>query len=457
MGPSSVFATLGMVPAVIVTVGIGLIAIYTSYIVGLTCLKYPEVVHYDQVGYLFFGKIGKDIFGVIFVIYLSFVTASHVLTGTELWNALSTTHICSLAFGVISAIILYLVALPPTFHDMAVLGYVDFASICLAILITMIGTGIQGQKLPGGLANADWHAFPQEPVSFKKAFVAVTNIVFAYSFAACQPSFMSEMHRPKDFVKSIWALGLIEIFIYTVTGAVIYSFVGSGVESPALLSAGGKFEKAAWGVAIPVVFISGSINSQVAGRYAHMRMFQGTKHVYINTVKGWAWWLGIIAAITLFAWIVAEAIPFFSDMLSIISSLFISGYSFFWPGFMWWILLRKKGTSIFGSKTSMFHAFASTLSIIIGFTVVVAGLYASIEDIVSVLSSVRRKSDDEEHTADCPLISSATSTQLVRSSRHSPVVAPLARRRHSGHPSFSCCRDSLLPSPVPIVSQGCCI
>ncbi|KAJ9427685.1 hypothetical protein QL093DRAFT_2094834 [Fusarium oxysporum] len=40
------FATLGMVAGVISCIGIGLIAMYASYMVGLVKLKYPDVDHY---------------------------------------------------------------------------------------------------------------------------------------------------------------------------------------------------------------------------------------------------------------------------------------------------------------------------------------------------------------------------------------------------------------------------
>ena len=68
----------------------------------------------------------------------------------------------------------------------------------------------------------------------------------------------------RDYVKSIWALGLIEIFIYTVTGALVYAFVGSKVDSPALLSTSTLVSRIAFGIALPVIFISGSINSTVS-------------------------------------------------------------------------------------------------------------------------------------------------------------------------------------------------
>lgn len=100
----------------------------------------------------------------------------------------------------------------------------------------MIATGIESTNSIGGLETVKWSGLPKENIGFSEAFVAVSNIVFAYSFATCQFSFMEEMHTPENFTKSICTLGILEIVIYTITGATIYSFVGSDVKSPALLS-----------------------------------------------------------------------------------------------------------------------------------------------------------------------------------------------------------------------------
>ena len=53
----SAFATLGMVAGVLLTVGIGFIAIYTSHIVGQVKLKFPDVNHYADAGKLLMGKL----------------------------------------------------------------------------------------------------------------------------------------------------------------------------------------------------------------------------------------------------------------------------------------------------------------------------------------------------------------------------------------------------------------
>lgn len=157
----SAFASLGMVAGVIVTVGLGLIAIYTSYIVGQVKLKHPHIQHYaDAVG-LMWGRFGYELTSVMFVLFLVLITGSHVLTGTIAWiRIVDKTSLCALIWGVISAILLYCLALPPTFHEFAILGYVDFVSIIVAIFITMVATGVEASKAPGGLSAVPWSAWP---------------------------------------------------------------------------------------------------------------------------------------------------------------------------------------------------------------------------------------------------------------------------------------------------------
>jgi len=342
----SAFAKLGMVAGVIMCVGLGLIAIYTSYVVGQVKMRYPHVNHYSDAVQLIWGRFGYELVGVMFALFLILLVGSHALTGTIAFiNIIDNYQICALAWSVVSLIILLLLALPPSFAEFAILGYIDFVSIIIAIMVTIIATGVQAHNAPGGLAAVSWSAWPPADTTFYEAFLATTNIVFAYSFAVCQFSFMSEMHTPKDYVKSIWALGLIEIFIYTITGALVYAFVGADVKSPALLSAGDTVSRIAFGIALPVIFISGSINGTVVGRYIMDRAFPNSPIRYVKGVRGWAVWVCLITIITIIGWIIAEAIPFFNALLGLISSLFISGFTFYFPALFWFQLVRKVAVS----------------------------------------------------------------------------------------------------------------
>ncbi|KAJ5682505.1 Amino acid transporter transmembrane [Penicillium macrosclerotiorum] len=381
----SAFASLGMVAGVICSVGLGIIAIYTSYIIGEVKLAYPHISNYADAGRLIgdrygCGRLIYAIISTMIILQLIFLVGSHCLTGTIAFMAITKSDICSVVFGVVSAIILLLLAIPPTFADIAILGYIDFASILLAIGITMIGSGRDAATSPGGLAGVNWSAWPKENLTFAEAFVALSNIIFAYSFAMVQFSFMDEMHTPADYKKSILALGVAEIVIYTLTGALIYAFVGQDVASPALSSLGNVLSRVAFGIALPVIFISGSINIVIFGRQVHGTIFANSPIRLVASRAGWLTWLATISVGTVIAFVIAEVIPFFNDLLSISSALFISGFTYYFPAIMWFLLLRKKGES----RWSLAQIILNIAIFLMGLVILAGGIYSSVNDIVRV-------------------------------------------------------------------------
>ena len=115
------------------------------------------------------------------------------------------------------------------------------------------------------------------------------------------------------------------------------------MQSPALSSAGELWSRIIFGIALPVIFISGSINTTVVGRFIHGQLYRNSVARYVNTTKGWVTWITLVTITTLIAWVIAEAIPFFSELLSICSSLFVSNLSFYFPALMCFLLV-KEGT-----------------------------------------------------------------------------------------------------------------
>jgi amino acid permease len=373
------FATLGMVLGVLITAIAGLIAVYTGLIVGEVKLKYPQVHHFSDAGTLLFGRIGGEIFTVMLILQLIFLVGSHCLTGTTALLTIIDKDICSVWMGLASAAILLLVSIPPSFAEIAVLGYIDFASIVITIGITIIATGVQNSHA-APLEAAKWSVWPKEGITVVEGFIAILNIIFAYSFTLCQFSFMDEMHTPQDFRKSIWVLGGVQVTMYTLTGALIYAFVGETVASPALLSAGPLISRVAFGVAIPVIFISGTILVVTVGRLVHGRIYANTVTQYVNTTKGWVTWLATITVIVVLGWIIAEAIPIFNDLVALISSLLNSGFALYFPA-MFWFKLLKEGS--WRSRKNLFHGACNAFIMAAGFFLLGGGTYAVIKSIVS--------------------------------------------------------------------------
>ncbi|CAM1500377.1 Fc.00g095390.m01.CDS01 [Cosmosporella sp. VM-42] len=374
----SAFATLGVVAGTFCCVTMGLLAIYTGWIVGKVSVVYPNVNHYGDIGGLLMGRFGSELFGGLYVLELILMTASFMLTGTIAFNILSDYGACGLVFSIVSGILLFVLAIMPSFTEAAILGYVDLLSVVSALGITIIASGIESSKAPGGVSAVNWSAWPDPDATFKDGMVAICNILFAYCFSMFLSPFMAEMHTPSDFMKSVWTLGIIEIMVYTVTGVLIYVFIGNEVESPSLLSLSSVVSKVAFGVAIPIIFISGAIGNTVTARYIHLRLYKNSIVRFINTPKGWATWLAVLATITVLAWIIGEGIPIFNDLLSLSSALFISGFVLYFPSIIWYKLLCKGS---WYRNENILHAVLCLFCFGFGLLVLVGGTYASVKDI----------------------------------------------------------------------------
>lgn len=76
----AVLDTLGMVPGIIVLLAIAIITTWSDYMVGVFKLRHRSVYGIDDVGQLLFGRVGREVFGIVFVLCensVTFVKALH--------------------------------------------------------------------------------------------------------------------------------------------------------------------------------------------------------------------------------------------------------------------------------------------------------------------------------------------------------------------------------------------
>ena len=64
----AVFDVFGLIPGVVCLILIAVITTWSDYIVGVFKLNHPEVYGIDDVGYKLFGRVGREVFGVVFVL-----------------------------------------------------------------------------------------------------------------------------------------------------------------------------------------------------------------------------------------------------------------------------------------------------------------------------------------------------------------------------------------------------
>ncbi|KAJ5893994.1 hypothetical protein N7495_005685 [Penicillium taxi] len=330
------YSILGLVPGLILTIFIAAIVLYTSLTVWKFCLRHPEIRDICDIGqYLFWdSKIAWWFTAAMFLLNNTFIQGLHCVVGSEYLNTMSNGGVCTIAFSAIVAVICFFVSLPRTFNTLAYLATASAFFTFVSVLLAMIFIASEGH--PAGypkLGEPTILAIPAKGTSFVSGTNAFLNISYTFIGQITLPSFIAEMKEPRDFWKSVTAVTIAEIILFSLVGSIIYAYTGTQyMTSPAFGSISDEmYKKVSFSFMIPTLIFLGVLYASVSARFIFFRLFEGTRHKGNNTVVGWASWAGILAILWVFAWIIAEVIPFFSSLESLMSSLFDSFFGFiFW-------------------------------------------------------------------------------------------------------------------------------
>ncbi|KAJ5933083.1 hypothetical protein N7516_007572 [Penicillium verrucosum] len=359
-------AQLGLAPALILIIGLGILATYTGFTIHQFRGRYPHIQNLADAGEVLFGPFGRELFGLGQLLFSIFIMGSHILTFSVMMNTVTEHGTCTMVFTAVGFVICFVCSLPRTMKNMTYISCLSFASIVTAVIITMVAVGVQNQGGQNLKATID--------TDLVQAFSAVTNIVFAYCAHVAFFGLIAEMEEPRDFPKALIMLQTFEIIFYTVAAVVIYYYVGQDVTSPALGSAGPILKKVAYGIAIPTIIGAGVVNGHIGLKYIYVRLFRGTDRMHKRDLVAVGSWVGIALTCWVIAWIIADAIPVFSDLLSLISSLFASWFSYGLGGVYW--LHINKGRW-FSSPRKIVLTVVNVCIILIGGCMCGLGLYVS--------------------------------------------------------------------------------
>ncbi|KAF2641611.1 amino acid transporter [Massarina eburnea CBS 473.64] len=362
----SALAAVGMVPGIIMLLGLGAIATYTGYVLGQFKLAYPHVHNIADAGEILLGPVGREIGGAAQTIFLIFIMGSHILTFTIAMNAITGHATCTIVWGIVGFIVLWVFTLPRTLKKVSYLSIASFISIIVAVLITMIGVGVS--------PTPNLHIDATATVAFVPAFLSVSNIIFAYAGHVAFFSFISEFRDPREFPKALYLLQATNISMYLIVAIVVYRFAGIDVASPALGSTGHVVMKVAYGISLPTILLAGVIYGHVGSKYIYVRLFRGTRHMSTRTPLALGTWAAITFTLWVIAWIIAQSIPSFSTLLALITALFASWFTYGMSGILW-LYLNRGQYALNWKKMALTTLNVSILAM--GAAVCGMGLYAS--------------------------------------------------------------------------------
>ena len=331
----SVLAAIGFVPGVILILILGLLATWTGDLIGKFKLAHPAVRHMADAGEVVWGPWGREILGAAQILFLIFGMASHLLTFGIMLNTITAHGACSIIFNIVGAVVCLACTLPRKLESVSWMAIISFVSVFVAVMITMIRVGIErpGDGVVEAFVKTNLHS----------SFLAAMNIIFAYAGHVAFFGFMSEMKRPQDYRKSLFLLQGVGTSIYLIVAIVIYRFVGENVSSPALSSISPLYKKIAFGCACPTIVIGGVIFGHVATKYINVRLCGKPGPAEALTIwASYSTWVIICILTWMAAWVIAEIIPHFNDLLGLVSAAFASWFTYGLSGFFGLFLLKPR-------------------------------------------------------------------------------------------------------------------
>lgn len=299
--------------------------------------------------------------------------------------------VCTVGFSAIWAVLSFVCSLPRTFDTLSKLATLSAVFTFISVLLAAIFAGIEahpsgyntGGKSGSLVGNPIVLVIPTAGTSFVSGMNAFLNISYTFIGQITIPSFIAEMKEPKDFPKALWAVTICEIIVFSLTASIVYVYTGTQYNtSPAFGSLGNDlYKKVAFSFMIPTLIFLGVLYASVSARFVFFRIFEGTRHKGNHTVLGWATWAAILAGTWIVAFIIAEVIPFFSDLLSLMSSLFDSFFGFIFWGTAYVRMRRTDyGTGWLSNRgiRGISGLFLNVILIGIGLFMLTAGTYVSV-------------------------------------------------------------------------------
>lgn len=335
--------TLGLVPATIIIVGIGILSTYTAFELLQLYRKYPHCANIVDMAKVVGGRPLEIVVAFGLMANLCLTCASASVTISVALNTITDHMLCTVAWIGIAATASWLLCLPRTFKFVALVGMPGTVCIIASVLIVVISLSLGSPRdAPEGYFDKDIK-YVGKP-GFKDGLRACLNICYAFAGNVGYPSLFPEMRNPsKHFYPALVWLQIFTIPLYILVGLGIYLMAGQYTTSPALGCAPEIPAKVAYGVVLPAVLSTALVFGHTAVKYMYvvvMRALKATEDVTAHSGTAWTAWVGSATLFWSMVFVLANAVPVFDSIISISGSTFVAWFTF-GIGSVFWFFLNQ--------------------------------------------------------------------------------------------------------------------
>ncbi|GAA5854743.1 hypothetical protein JCM8547_004054 [Rhodosporidiobolus lusitaniae] len=379
------FHTLGLVPGILVLLTLFFMTWWCDLYQGIFKEKHPSVYSLSDAARLMFGRVGEEFVGVMFWLCCVTSTSSGLITLSTALNAMSKHGACTAVFVAVSTIAIFPGASIRTLGTIRWIGWVGLVFIIasLLLLVISVGAGDRPSLAPQtGPYDLDVRTFGNP--TFPQAMAAVSSVFFAFTGNVGFLQYASEMKAPRLFRRAVLVAQPVVLCVFMVIGLVVYCKAGQYVASPALGTAGVLIKRICYGLALPGVYFTAMIYIHLPAKWMLVRILRGSKHLNHPTVTHWTVWLSCVFGCLIVAYLISQAIPVFSGLVSLVSALVSAPLCLHMEALMYLYDHR----SFFKSKSdrtplAWAGVTANILLLLAASLLLVGGTYGSILDIIN--------------------------------------------------------------------------
>jgi hypothetical protein len=361
LGPFGVpfaIGTLGWGPGCALYTVFGALAGYSGWLLwkmflGLDSDQYPMKT-YGDIAFRLYGTLVRHTFNFLQSVQLLCNVGVIVVSNGQALSQVSKFKLCYAICCLIWAIAGFFIGQVRTLQKY---GFLANAAIWMNVLVIFITMGVAAHSAPnyaaaqgasagaalgGTLVAPDANGNYPSIVHFaglpdKNNFIGAVNglmqAVYAYGGAMLFIEFMSEMRRPRDFIKGMAAAQLFIYVCYMLYGLFLYGYQGQYAVNPSYQG----ISTYAWqSVGNILATVSGLI---AAGLYGNIGVKVFYNNIFVDvfnappltTKKGKYLWVGIIPVYWSIAFVIAASIPNFFGLTSIVAAVCILQFTYTFP------------------------------------------------------------------------------------------------------------------------------
>mmetsp|Transcript_4957 Transcript_4957/g.8660 ORF Transcript_4957/g.8660 Transcript_4957/m.8660 type:complete len:503 (+) Transcript_4957:23-1531(+) len=332
------FSKLGWVFGFAVLTWGYIINVFTSLLLNSVHLAMPDVVTVGDALDRLMGRQAGIVGYFVLYTYIFLVMSNYLIVlATAVQSVFYSTLICRSAAAAIGCALLLPGNQFRTLAGLTTLSGISFLTILITIAVclwTLSETSAKGGAVcKGGAAEGDDMA-----PGFLDYNAAACAFIFAYSGQAIMLEMQAEMKAPADFPKAVWCSFSTLMVVYALVASAAFYVCGAATPGELLDVLPNTPRQTAVGILMVIhLIVTYTILQQVITRAVCLHFWP---HALGQGVKARAVWCSTSTGIMGAAYIVANTIPLFSDIVNITGGLLSTQVGFIFPSSLYLALQR---------------------------------------------------------------------------------------------------------------------